>query len=60
MCWQGWAFFHEYEDARVEWAERAAGRELRGRKGGVVETVRREVEFNRARCWLMLGMAEWL
>ena len=52
---QGWAVFGEYEDARIAWAERE---ERKGRDAGLVEVVGREVRFNRARVWLMLGMGD--
>ena len=54
---QGWAVFQEYEDARVRWAERRE-REGAEESEGLVELVKREVEFNRARVWLMLGMGD--
>lgn len=48
---QGWAFFEEYADARRAWA--------RGRVEVGMETLlEREIEFNRARCWQMLGMSD--
>ena len=50
---QGWAFFEEYAEARGAWAE--------GKDDGTGELMReveREIEFNRARCWQMLGMED--
>ncbi len=56
---QGWAVFQEYEDARIRWAERKErDGEREGRNVGLVEVVRREVAFNRARVWMMLGMGD--
>ena len=45
--------FQEYEDKRIAWAER---KEKEG-ETRVVEEVRREITFNKARCWDMLGLA---
>lgn len=58
---QGWAFFEEYADARRKWA--AAARAKMGMdetwKGASVSAlVESEIEFNRARCWHMLGMSD--
>lgn len=47
---QGWAFFEEYADARKEWAS--------AKESSVQVAVEREIEFNRARCWQMLGMGD--
>ena len=56
---QGWAVFQEYEDARIAWAERKEREgEKEGRDVGLVDVVRREVMFNRARVWMMLGMGD--
>ena len=51
---QGWAVFKEYEDARIRWAETNE----RAGDGDIVETVKREVQFNKARVWMMLGMGD--
>ncbi|EXJ83101.1 hypothetical protein A1O1_06719 [Capronia coronata CBS 617.96] len=48
---QGWASFEEYADARREWAT------ARGDLDTVL-LVQREIEFNRARCWHMLGLSD--
>ncbi|KAK4947569.1 transcription factor TFIIIC subunit tfc4 [Elasticomyces elasticus] len=48
---QGWAFFEEYADARHEWAKAKDDNEL-------LTVIEREIEFNRARCWHMLGMSD--
>jgi len=45
---QGWAFFEEYADARRGWA----------RTSDLETLVEAEIEFNRARCWQMLGMSD--
>ena len=64
---QGWAFFSVYEEARIGWArkqdarrgEEDAGDGERGKgEGEMTRVVKREVEFNRARCWMMLGMSD--
>ena len=56
MLLQGWAFFEEYVDERRAWAHEKG----KGHGDGEVEKrlVEREVAFNRARCWHMLGMAD--
>lgn len=64
----GWAWFGKYEEERMKWAVRAdAGKEAADdeKDDGVVkmttkmvDVVKREIEFNRARCWEMLGMAD--
>ncbi|KAK5304996.1 transcription factor TFIIIC subunit tfc4 [Exophiala xenobiotica] len=51
---QGWSFFEEYADARREWA---ANKNKTGDKD-LEAVVEREIEFNRARCWHMLGMSD--
>ncbi len=48
---QGWAFFEEYVDARREWADKKGDKDLEA-------VVEREIDFNRARCWHMLGMSD--
>ncbi|KIX05535.1 uncharacterized protein Z518_06407 [Rhinocladiella mackenziei CBS 650.93] len=48
---QGWAFFEEYADARREWAQTKNDADLE-------VLIEREIEFNRARCWQMLGVAD--
>ncbi|KAI1613202.1 hypothetical protein EDD37DRAFT_561902 [Exophiala viscosa] len=48
---QGWAFFEEYADARREWAQAKDDSEL-------LAVIEREIEYNRARCWHMLGMSD--
>ena len=61
---QGWAFFEEYVDARREWAQHKVQgcKEHGGKVGkpldvdGLEVLIEREIEFNRARCWHMLGM----
>jgi general transcription factor 3C polypeptide 3 (transcription factor C subunit 4) len=55
---QAWACFGEYADTRLAWAWERDGEKGDG-KGGDGEFVRlakREIEFNRARCWLLAGM----
>ena len=63
MLLQGWAFFEEYVDARREWAQRMQDNQVNGGKGeetlslgGLDAFIEREIQFNRARCWHMLGM----
>lgn len=51
---QGWAVFAEYADARMRWA---AGKDSDGEEGWS-NLVKREVEVNKARVWLMLGMGD--
>jgi len=48
---QGWAFFEEYADARRESAQIKNDSDL-------LAVIEREIEFNRARCWHMLGMSD--
>jgi len=48
---QGWAFFELYADSRREWAGSKDDMGLQG-------SIEREIEFNRARCWHMLGMSD--
>ena len=51
MCMlNGLAFLEEYADARLAWA--------RGKGKHLEEVVKREIEFNRARCWHMMGMSD--
>lgn len=59
----GWSWFGKYEEARMRWAEdidaKAQDRnEKRQVSTKMVNVVRKEVEFNKARCWEMLGMAD--
>ncbi|ETI20564.1 hypothetical protein G647_08601 [Cladophialophora carrionii CBS 160.54] len=63
MLLQGWAFFEQYADARREWAQRKLQDQKEESEGqldleGLEVLIEREVEFNRARCWHMLGMAD--
>ncbi|KAJ9614337.1 transcription factor TFIIIC subunit tfc4 [Cladophialophora chaetospira] len=61
---QGWAFFEEYVDARRDWARRKVQESKDGQRAaglavdGLEVFIEREIEFNRARCWHMLGMSE--
>ena len=57
---RGLAFFEEYVDARSAWAEEMdKERRTEGeRTENVLESVKVEVEFNRARMWQMLGMGD--
>ncbi|OAP54854.1 hypothetical protein AYL99_11302 [Fonsecaea erecta] len=68
---QGWAFFEEYADARRRWMRKRL-QEQQTRKRQDAEMVRvgtedqdclellieREIAFNRARCWHMLGLSD--
>jgi len=62
----GWAWFGKYEEERIKWAEKIDAKAERARTDGVdvysktkvVDLIKREVEFNKARCWEMLGMAD--
>lgn len=62
----GWAWFGKYEEERIKWAEKIDAKAKRARADGVdvysktnvVDLIKREVEFNKARCWEMLGMAD--
>ncbi|RMD40693.1 hypothetical protein DV735_g4456, partial [Chaetothyriales sp. CBS 134920] len=56
----GWAMMAEYEEKRLAWAERQSkSKSDEDEMTGVqlMEAVRREIVFNRARCWNMLGYA---
>jgi len=62
----GWAWFGRYEIERMKWAgeidrkadeARERGQELYS-SAKMVDLIRREIEFNKARCWEMLGMAD--
>ncbi|EXJ77260.1 hypothetical protein A1O3_10418 [Capronia epimyces CBS 606.96] len=48
---QGWAFFEEYADARRDWAKAKYDPDTDA-------LIEREIEFNRARCWHMMGMSD--
>ncbi|KAL2408292.1 hypothetical protein ABEF93_000848 [Exophiala dermatitidis] len=48
---QGWAFFEEYAEARREWAKSKGDPETE-------VLVEREILFNRARSWHMMGMSD--
>lgn len=48
---QGWAFFEEYADARREWAKSKHDSDTQA-------LIEREIEFNRARCWHMMGISD--
>jgi len=62
----GWAWFGKYEEGRMKWAEEIDAKADRARADGVeaysktkmVDLIKREVEFNKARCWEMLGMTD--
>ncbi|KAK5944375.1 transcription factor TFIIIC subunit tfc4 [Knufia obscura] len=62
----GWTWFGRYEEERMKWAEGVDRKadEARGRGQEVyssvrmVDLIKREVEYNKARCWEMLGMAD--
>ncbi|OQV09427.1 Tetratricopeptide repeat-containing protein [Cladophialophora immunda] len=68
MCLlQGWAFFEEYADARRRWMQkRIQGQQTRHDDAdmaradleGLEFLVEREIAFNRARCWHMLGLSD--
>ena len=68
MLMQGWAFFEEYAECRINWARERVEKWIAKKSGpidgedldltGLGEVVVREIEFNRARCWHMLGMAD--
>jgi tetratricopeptide (TPR) repeat protein len=68
MLLQGWAFFQQYADARREWAQRKLQEQQKGQNDGVSEReldlegleelIEREIEYNRARCYHMLGLAD--
>ncbi|RMZ79942.1 hypothetical protein DV738_g2987, partial [Chaetothyriales sp. CBS 135597] len=66
----GWAMMSEYEEKRLAWAERQTKSQSdeemtgdedmqrqQGKQDDLMEAVRREITFNRARCWNMLGCA---
>ncbi|EXJ54347.1 hypothetical protein A1O7_09686 [Cladophialophora yegresii CBS 114405] len=60
---QGWAFFEQYADARREWAHRKLQEQKEENERqldleGLDVLIEREIEFNRARCCHMLGMAD--
>lgn len=64
----GWAWFGRYEEERVKWAEDLDRKNAEAPPNGedrdnpdsitMIEIVRREIAFNKARCWEMLGMAD--
>jgi hypothetical protein len=55
---QAWAMFGEYAETRIAWAWRRDREKGDGEDGdgGLVRLVRREIDFNRARGWLLVGM----
>lgn len=60
----GWMWFGKYEAERKKWAERVdkqradAGGDVANRTVKMIDLVNREIEFNRARCWEMMGMPD--
>lgn len=64
----GWAWFGRYEEERLKWAEdldrktaEAASNDVNSKAAAsfkMVDVARREIAFNKARCWEMLGMAD--
>lgn len=67
----GWMWFGRYETERRKWAEHIdeenefdeqlaleEGGVVQGEKMKMINIVNREIEFNRARCWEMLGMPD--
>lgn len=64
----GWMWFGRYEIERRKWAEQIdsqledhnldAGATVQVGKVKMIDVVNREIEFNRARCWEMLGMPD--
>ncbi|KAH0833514.1 hypothetical protein AYO21_05191 [Fonsecaea monophora] len=65
---QGWAFFEDYADARRRWARKLL-QEQQNSDGdadhvtaqdmnGLELLIEREIAFNRARCWHMLGLSD--
>lgn len=60
----GWMWFGKYESERRKWAEgvdqqRAdAGSDVASGNVKMIDLVNREIEFNRARCWEMMGMPD--
>lgn len=69
---QGWAFFEEYADTRREGAKERSKRmqqnhhhhyegealEIGNEEDSLTLVIEQEIEFNRARCWHMLGMMD--
>lgn len=54
----GWAWFGRYEEERMKWAVKIDAENDAEQGVKMVDVVKREIEFNRARCWEMLGMAD--